>query len=124
MNSALLVDDDSFVVRALERLLTHHCDLDVVRAYSVLAALDTLEVRRFDVLVCDATMPGLSGPTLLKIASERWPEMRRVLYSGYIEHGSYMPGHEFADERLGKTTDPVEVAQTICRLAQTPRAVK
>ncbi len=113
----LLVDDDALVTRALARVLSHHCALEVVTALNVTDALDRLNAESFDVLVSDALLPGLSGPTLLKLASQRWPTMRRVLYSGHIEPAAFVPGYEFAEALLSKADDPGQNARIICDLA-------
>ncbi|HJL16449.1 MAG TPA: ATP-binding protein [Sandaracinaceae bacterium LLY-WYZ-13_1] len=57
----LVVDDEPAVCRALQRVLRGH---DVTVAHRGADALETLRERAFDVVLCDLTMPGMSGPEL------------------------------------------------------------
>lgn len=119
----LLVDDDSHLLASLDRVLAHHCEIDVVTASSPKLALEQLDSGVFAVLVSDAALPGLSGPALLALAATRWPEMWRVLYTGHAtgEPGEFIPGAEFADLVLSKAQSPALVGEKICELARTTR---
>lgn len=56
----LLIDDEAVFAGALQRLLSH--EHDVTFASSGRAALDQLRIgTRFDVILCDLVMPGVSG---------------------------------------------------------------
>lgn len=79
----LLVDDEPAILQALKRLLCRQ--YDVVTAGSGQQALDLLEQEAFDLVISDMRMPGLSGADLLKVCFERWPEMVRVLVTGYAD---------------------------------------
>jgi CheY-like chemotaxis protein len=66
----LLIDDEAVFAGALQRLLSH--EHDVTLADSGRAALDQLRTgTRFDVILCDLIMPGVSG-------IELHSELRRV----------------------------------------------
>lgn len=56
----LLIDDEAFIIAALRRLLgTEH---DVTAVMCVTDAIALIEDgRRFDVILCDLRMPGMSG---------------------------------------------------------------
>ena len=54
----LVVDDDPVVTRMLCRVLSNHA---VVVAHSGHAAIDLLNSKEFDLILCDLTMPGMSG---------------------------------------------------------------
>lgn len=78
----LLVDDDSTVVKALQRILSN-------RGYEVLAA-ETVEDAiaavksgaEINLLVVDAVMPKVSGPELAEILLFLRPEMRVLFITG------------------------------------------
>jgi CheY-like chemotaxis protein len=66
----LLVDDEAVVAGALQRLLSHEHDVTLVT--SGRDALDQLRAgARFDVILCDLVMPGVSG-------IELHSELRRI----------------------------------------------
>jgi PAS domain S-box-containing protein len=81
----LVVDDEPFVGAALARLLgARH---DVVCSGSGAHALRRLEEgERFDAVLCDAMMPGMSGPDLLDRLRALFPEQadRLVFITGGI----------------------------------------
>lgn len=112
----LLVDDDRHALAALVRLLSAHCALRVLCATSPQQALTYLDAAPFDCLVTDYALPGISGIHLLALCMERWPDMRRVIYTGRKEASV-----DFADAILLKGADAKLVADRICELARTPR---
>ncbi|HEY2730188.1 MAG TPA: HD domain-containing phosphohydrolase [Polyangia bacterium] len=81
----LYVDDEPVLCRAFARLFHERGDVQVVTAGSPEDALGLLERERFDVVVSDLRMPGMSGLELLAAARRRAPETRRLLVSGYAD---------------------------------------
>lgn len=79
----LIVDDEPDMLDFLERVLRRR--FEIHRCNSAENALKRLEERTFDVLITDQKMPKVSGIELLEAASENYPEMLRVLISGYTE---------------------------------------
>ncbi len=80
--SLLLVDDEPRILSALARALRRE-GYALETADSVAAALATLERRAFALILSDYKMPGRNGTELLAIARRRFPEMRRILLSGW-----------------------------------------
>lgn len=79
----LLVDDEPAVLQALKRLL--YRQYEVVTAEGGEAALQILEDEEFDLIISDMRMPGMTGDVLLKTCYERYPDMVRVLLTGYSD---------------------------------------
>lgn len=79
----LIVDDEESVLQALNRLFRRH--YDVVLQTSGAAALDTLQRESFDLIISDMRMPGMSGAELLKNCFEQYPQMIRILLTGYSD---------------------------------------
>lgn len=70
----LIVDDDTLVLRMTQFALREHT---VVAAESGHAALEHLEAdARFDIILCDLMMSGMSGMEFFGEMSARWPELR------------------------------------------------
>lgn len=68
----LAVDDDAHVVRALRRLLREH---DVVVLTDPREARDRIAAgERFDVILSDMMMPGLSGAELYQAVAQAAPD--------------------------------------------------
>jgi two-component system chemotaxis sensor kinase CheA len=59
--SRLLLVDDSFTTRALERSVLEVAGFDVVAVADGQEALSALELEHFDIVVSDVSMPGMSG---------------------------------------------------------------
>jgi CheY-like chemotaxis protein len=57
----LVIDDDPIVTRMLSRVLSDHA---VEVTHTGAAALESLSHRSFDLILCDLTMPGMSGMQL------------------------------------------------------------
>lgn len=113
----LVVDDDLSVSRALIRCLAKKCDVHCVATHDGLSAFRLLNVQTYAVLVTDMAMAGMSGVELLRIASERWPQMRRVLFTGYADAGVVADNQNYADAVLAKGSAIHPICKTICELA-------
>ncbi len=97
----LYVDDEPVLCRAFARLFHERSDVQVVTAGSPEDALGLLERERFDVVVSDLRMPGMSGLELLAAARRRAPETRRLLVSGYADFETALDAiNEVAIDRL------------------------
>ncbi len=77
----LVVDDEEGVCDLLSRLLrTEGCHVEV--ALDGHEALRKLERTRYDLIICDIKMPGISGPELLRRIEQRDPELaKRVVFT-------------------------------------------
>lgn len=80
--SILIVDDEEIVRRS------HLRSLSGTGCYAEAAAdgdeaLQSMERRRFDVVLLDLRMPGLDGMDVLKTIKTRWPDSEVVVITGY-----------------------------------------
>jgi DNA-binding NtrC family response regulator len=78
----LLVDDDPHVLSALGRSLRRE-DVRLLTAGNAREALQCLEEDSVELVVSDQKMPGMSGVELLKTVRARWPDVGRILLSGW-----------------------------------------
>ena len=79
--SVLVVDDDTILLRAAQRILERE-GYRVVACRRGEEALEQLDHRHFDVLLSDVQMPGLGGDRLLRAVRERELEIPVVLVTG------------------------------------------
>ncbi|HVI98740.1 MAG TPA: response regulator [Sphingomonas sp.] len=83
--TVLLVEDEDMVRAVAERALTRQ-GYTVVTAENGEAALDLLaEGERPDLLVSDVVMPLMDGPTMVREARKRYPDLPILFMSGYAE---------------------------------------
>ena len=81
----LLVEDEDMVRAVAERALTRQ-GYTVVTAENGEAALEQLaKTGRPDLLISDVVMPTLDGPTMVRRARERFPDLPILFMSGYAE---------------------------------------
>ncbi len=102
----LFVDDDKNLLDGIARLLTvERDDLDYTMASSAEEALKYLEMEKFDVVVSDQKMSGMTGITLLSIARAKYPEMKRVMLSAQVHENIYKEAETIADKYISKPSD-------------------
>src|SRR5688500_13864075 len=77
----LLVDDEPEIRTVLELGLRDH--FDVESASSASEAEMMLATRTYDVVVCDHLMPDEEGLSFLARAQKQFPQVRRILLTGY-----------------------------------------
>ncbi|MGH7293085.1 MAG: response regulator, partial [Myxococcota bacterium] len=80
----LAVDDDALVLMNTAAML-EDCGHRVTSAYSAREALDLLRQRKFDLLVTDQGMPGMTGGELIDQVRREQPGLAIILATGYAE---------------------------------------
>ncbi|KAI95459.1 chemotaxis protein CheY [Rhodomicrobium udaipurense JA643] len=86
----LVIDDEVRSVEALERILED--DFDVKKATSAREAEAILADEAIQVVLCDQRMPDISGVDFLKGVRERWPDVVRMIISGYTDAEDIIQG--------------------------------
>ena len=83
-HTVLFVDDEVNILKALQRLLRSE-DMTVLSASRGQEALELLEKTSAQVVISDQRMPEMSGVDLLSQVRERWPDVVRMMLTGYTE---------------------------------------
>jgi len=83
--SILVIDDEPRSVEALLRILED--EFDVHTATRVADAYEILEREWIQVLLCDQRMPDMTGVEFCTDVREKWPEIVRIILSGYTDSG-------------------------------------
>ncbi len=120
--SALVVDDSPTQAAELAARLTK-LGYAVEQVHSCQQALESLNLRRPDVVLSDLMMPGMDGLELVKLVRSRWPGLPVILLTAYgteetaplaSRHGAagYVP-KRLVERDLAKTLEEVlSVART------------
>ena len=104
-HTVLFVDDEVNILRALQRLLRSE-DMNVLCSSRGEEALETLSRQPVQVVVSDQRMPEMSGVDLLSRVRERWPDVVRMMLTGYTEM-------TIAVDAMGGDAAHVERAHTV-----------
>jgi len=115
-DAILIVDDDPLVADSLEVSLGHH--FPVVCALGGHEALEVLRRQPIAVALVDERMPVMTGVELLKIVNAEYPDVMRILITGYADletlSRAVNDGHVYSYIR--KPWEPTDVVDRV-RLA-------
>ena len=115
--SILFVDDEPSVLHALQRSMRDMRSEWTTRFVSSgAAALEELSKSSADVIVADIRMPGMDGWELLGEVKKGYPQMVRLILSGYTDPCSIMRTVGIAHQYLAK---PCESAALKAAILQT-----
>lgn len=78
----LIVDDDINILELIQRHL-HDLNYHSFKAISVKEALQILKETQIDLLITDLRMPEVDGFQLIKYVSEHFPELPKLVVTGY-----------------------------------------
>lgn len=90
LQTVLVVDDETGSQDAIRRTLDE--DFNVLTSSSADEARGMLERNDVAVILCDQRMPGTSGVQFLKEIRERWPDVVRIIISGYTDSEDIIAG--------------------------------
>ena len=83
--SILVVDDEQRSLESIARILGDR--FDVHTANNTDQALEVLRQQWIQVLLCDQRMPGMSGVEFAEKVRDEYPDIVRIIISGYTEAG-------------------------------------
>lgn len=85
-NMILLVEDED-PVRIFTTNALKSKGYDVLSPQTVDEALEIIDEKGYeiDLVISDVMMPGMNGPDMIKIAHEKYPELKVIFISGYGE---------------------------------------
>jgi len=91
-NTRLLVVDDDPEVREITVQMLREMDYGVAEVESGQGALDALaQGDRYDLIVIDVAMPGISGIETVARIRQNWPSQRILYVSGYVDSAGSAP---------------------------------
>ncbi len=103
MYNLLIVDDEEFLLVGMKRIFqSAGSDFNIFTADSGNAALEILENENIDLIISDMYMPEMSGYELLNRVKNNYPNIVRILLSGYIADSVDMTNNNIAHMYLSK----------------------
>lgn len=79
----LIIDDEMPIRRLLEKMFCN--DYEVTTAGDAFEALELIKKNNFSLIISDQRMPGMTGVELFEKTRLMYPQITRILLSGYIE---------------------------------------
>lgn len=120
--NVLFVDDERFALNSMERLLIRQ----TYGKYFARGGQEALEILAFvpvHIIVSDMKMPGIDGLALLMTVKEKYPDVVRLVLSGYTQTAQLLPcinrGEIFrfitkpisTDELISSINDAIELVE-------------
>jgi signal transduction histidine kinase/ActR/RegA family two-component response regulator len=115
----LLVEDDTAVRFALAHLL-RRLDFNVTTSTHGSEALQFIEQQRYDLVLTDAVMPGLSGPELIRNLQHLRPELPVIMMSGYTSEALPEGAAAAGVQQLRKPFTNAELTRALGRAFEDP----
>lgn len=109
----LVVDDESYVLRWLEKLFNDTGLYDVFTASNGRGAIELLSVEKMDIVVTDVCMQGISGLDLIEHINSLYPECHVVVLSGYANFDYVYRANRNNVRYLLKTEDDDVILETV-----------
>jgi len=81
----LLVDDEEYILRVLQRVLGEEKRFEMITATSGQEALEKIRHQAIDLVISDQRMPGMTGIELLTQIKQMYPDSVRIILSGFTD---------------------------------------
>ena len=109
----LVVEDEEALALGIKDALTHTgYETEVV--FDGQSALDTLKARKFDLVVLDIMLPGMSGLDVLRDLRETKADIRVIVLTALADESDVVRGFEFgADDYMAKPFSPRELVARV-----------
>ena len=117
MHNFLIVDDEEFICDSLCQIFASqtHLELEISRAYSASQALELLNRQRFDVVMTDIEMPGMSGIELMREINSRWIDCRIIFLTAHSRFEYIYTTRQYKNTKYLLKTEKID---TIIRTVQ------
>lgn len=112
----LFVDPEKLHLRAIQR--SFRLDKEqwsISTAYEAVAALRIILDKSVDVLVTETVLPGMNGLELLELVRRRFPNIIRIILSGFAGRDVVLKSIGIAHQYLAKPCEDKDLKETIQR---------
>lgn len=114
----LFVDNNPLLLQAYAEMLNDERDhWEVATAGEARQAMETMDREPFDVVVCEARLPGVSSVELFGKIKKRHPHASRILTSDYSDQEDFANSFKVAHQFLAKPFDVKTLKATLGRIS-------
>lgn len=104
--SVLFIDDEKDVLDSIKRMLySMRRQWNIYFALSGKEAIEMLKSTSIDVIVCDIRMPDMDGTAVLKFVHKNYPNIIRIVLSGFSDRNKILEATSYAHQYMSKPTD-------------------
>ncbi|MDJ0781435.1 MAG: response regulator [Desulfosarcinaceae bacterium] len=111
----LFVDTDNYMLKALKRVFRREQQWQVHYAEGATAALDILSAHPIKILFTEIRLKGTDGLELLRQVQAQYPEVVRIIFSGYTSQDVLIESVGVAHQYLSKPCDDNQLLDTLLR---------
>ncbi|MEJ2637956.1 MAG: response regulator [Desulfosarcinaceae bacterium] len=111
----LFVDTDNYMLKALKRVFRREQQWQVHYADGAEAALAVLKAHPINILFTEVRLAGTSGLELLRQVRSQYPEVVRIILSGYTSQDVLIKSNGLAHQYLAKPCDDQQLLDTLLR---------
>ena len=83
MKKILIIDDEREMLNSLRKILQHRSYFNITEIQDAKEALDTVEKKKYDLIITDLKMKDISGIDILRSALQKFPDSVVIVISGY-----------------------------------------
>jgi HD-like signal output (HDOD) protein/ActR/RegA family two-component response regulator len=120
----LFVDTDNYMLKALKRVFRREQQWQVHYADGAEAALAILKAHPIKILFTEVRLTGTSGLELLREVRSRYPEVVRIIFSGYTSQDVLIQSIGLAHQYLAKPCDDQQLLDTLLRAFTVQKLVR
>lgn len=113
--AVLFVDTDRFMLKALKRVFRREQQWQVHYAEGAQAALEILKTHSINILFTEIRLAGTNGLELLGLVQSHYPEVVRIILSGYASQDVLIQSVGVAHQYLAKPCDDKQLLDTLLR---------
>jgi HD-like signal output (HDOD) protein len=114
----LFVDNNPLLLRTYAEMLSAERDRwEVATACEAGQAMETMDRESFDVVVCEARLPGVSNVELFGKIKKRHPHASRILMADYSDQEDFANSFKVAHQFLAKPFDVKTLKATLDRIS-------
>lgn len=114
----LIVDDEKNIRFTLKKAL-ESLELNIDDAINGEEALEKIREKEYNLLLLDLKMPGIDGMDVLRIAAEKWPEIKIIIITAYGTIDSAVEAMKLgAVDFLQKPFAPSEIRELVTNVLE------